>query len=193
MKKLEIINLPRRELVLLRGWKLKICQGFTLVEAIVAMGVIAVGFTGSLVLLSKSTSQANSLKDRVIAAHLAEEGIELIRNIRDTNWLNPGNPGWRSGLNDTNNGLVNYDESFMTNNSDQNSWCLNWNGTHYKHAAAPNYICNTSFKRHMELATKSETISGQNVDYLEIKSVVEWREKSFNRNITVVDHLYDWK
>ena len=179
MKKLEI-----------RNWKLKICQGFTLVEAIVAMGVIAVGFTGSLVLLSKSASQASGLKDRVVAAHLAEEGIELVRNIRDTNWLNPANPGWRSGLADTSTGLVNYDESFMTNNSDQNSWCLNWNGTHYKHTAAP---CNTSFKRHMELATKSETISGQNVDYLEVKSAVEWRERGLTRNIIVIDHLYDWK
>ena len=155
------------------------------------MGVIAVGFVGSLVLLSKSASQAGGLKDRVVAAHLAEEGIELVRNIRDTNWLNPANPGWRNGLADTSNGLVNYDEPFMTNNSDQNSWCLNWDGIHYKHATAPN--CNTTFKRHIELATRPETISGQNVDYLEIKSVVEWREKSFNRNITVVDHLYDWK
>ena len=158
-----------------------------------AMGVISVGFVGSLVLLSKSASQASLLKDRVIAAHLAEEGIELIRNIRDTNWLNPGSPGWRSGLGDTNNGLVNYNEPFMTENANSDSWCLNWNGTHYKHATAPNYICNTTFKRHMILTTKSETISGTNVDYLEVKSVVEWRERANNKSMTVIDHLYDWK
>ncbi len=168
--------------------KPKTNAGFTLVEAIVAMGVISVGFVGSLVLLSKSASQAGVLKDRVIAAHLAEEGVELVRNIRDTNWLNPSNPGWRSGLGDTNNGLVNYDEPFMTENANQDSWCLNWNGTLYRHGA-----CNTTFKRHIELATKSEAISGTNVDYLEVKSIVEWRERGINKNITVIDHLYDWK
>ncbi|MEK7077848.1 MAG: prepilin-type N-terminal cleavage/methylation domain-containing protein [Patescibacteria group bacterium] len=167
--------------------------GFTLVEAIVAIGVISVGFVGSLVLLSKSSSQASLLKNRVVVSHLAAEGVEVVRNIRDTNWLK-GFP-WRTGLADTTGGIVDYDSAAVdASDASEGRKCLNWNGSFYRHAlASGGYACNTTFKRHIELATKSETVSGQNVDYLEIKSIVEWREKTRTQTVTVVNHLYDWK
>ncbi len=160
--------------------------GFTLVEAIVAIGVISVGFVGSLVLISKSSAQASILKDRVVAAHLAAEGLEVVHNIRDTNWLK-GFP-WRTGLDDTSNGTVNYNSTGVTNSDNQ---CLNWDGSTYFHTYT--ITCSTSFRRHIELATKSETIAGNNVSYLEVKSIMEWKEKSLTHSLTVIDHLYDWK
>ena len=167
----------------------KVIDGFTLIEAIVAIGVISVGFVGALVLLSKSASQANLLKNRVIAAHLAEEGVEVVYNIRDTNWLNPANPGWRNGLDDTVNGIVNYDSLSVTVNSDQNSWCLNWDGAHYKHA-----VGSCDFKRHIELSTGPADPDLAGFQPLIVKSVVTWQEKGQTHTpITVIDYLYDWK
>lgn len=172
-------------------------KGFTLVEAIVAMGVIAVGFVGSLVLLSKSAAQASALKDRVVAAHLAEEGIEVIRNIRDTNWLS-SSPDWLRGLIEPPDvpvgtsvtGIVDYNDIFLdSNNITDSKKCLSWNGTFYFHDPS----CNTPFKRQIVLTKKTDVISGTNVNYLEVKSVVEWTEKGFSKSITVIDHLYDWK
>ncbi|MBI2465871.1 MAG: prepilin-type N-terminal cleavage/methylation domain-containing protein [Candidatus Sungbacteria bacterium] len=168
-------------------------SGFTLIEAIVAIGVISVGFVGSLVLLSKSSAQASLLKNRVAVSHLAAEGIEVVRNIRDTNWLKGFD--WRTGLADTASGIVDYDSAAVdASDTSDGRKCLNWSGSFYKHAvAADSYACNTTFKRHIELATKLETVSGQNVNYLEVKSIVEWREKTRAQTVTVVDHLYDWK
>ena len=183
----------------IKNKKSKFIRGFTLIEAIVAIGVISVGFVGALVLLSKSASQVNLLKNRVIAAHLAEEGVEVVYNIRDTNWLNPANPGWRNGLDDTANGIVNYDSLSVTVNSDQNSWCLNWDGAHYKHATGPSYICSTTFKRHIEIQTKDDVDlidpdTGQKLKYMEVKSVVTWQEKGQTHPpIVVIDNLYGWK
>ena len=176
-----------------KNQKSKINGGFTLVEAIVAIGVISVGFVGSLVLLSKSSSQASLLKNRVVVSHLAAEGVEVVRNIRDTNWLKGFD--WRTGLADTTGGIVDYDSAAVdASDASEGRKCLNWNGSFYRHAlASGGYACNTTFKRHIELATKSETVSGQNVDYLEIKSIVEWREKTRTQTVTVVNHLYDWK
>lgn len=169
-------------------------KGFTLIEAIVAIGVISIGFVGSLVLLSKASSQASTIKDRVVVAHLAEEGIEVIRNIRDTNWLKGFE--WRTGLPDTgsNFGVVDYNSASVdTSDTSESRKCLNWDGNFYKHAAAPVYACSTSFKRQIKLTTLTENISGQIVDYLEVKSIVEWKEKGIVKSLTAIDHLYDWK
>lgn len=165
-------------------------QGFTLIEAIVAIGVISVGFVGALVILSRSASQAGFLRERIIASHLAAEGIEVIKNIRDTNWLKPSQTDWLSGLGDTSNGLVDFDsQSFKT--SSYNS-CLNYANGFYRHGtSAP---CNTVFKRHIVLTKKSEIISGRSINFLEVQSIVDWQEKGQAKPpITVIDHLYDWK
>lgn len=167
-------------------------KGFTLVEAIVAMGVISVGLVGSLVLISKSSSQVSILKDRVIAAHLAEEGIEVVHNIRDTNWIK--GLGWLTNIPDTVVGIVDYDSgSIDVSDNSEGRKCLDWDGDTYKHAVSPSYSCTTTFKRHIEIATKTETIAGNNINYIEIKSIVSWKEKSLDKSLTVIDHLYDWK
>jgi len=174
--------------------------GFTLIEAIVAIGVISVGFVGSLVLLSKASSQAVAVKDRVVAAHLAAEGVEVIRNIRDTNWLKGRD--WLNGLIEPSDaptgtivsGVVNYDSGAIdSSDSSEPRKCLNWDGSFYRHAAAPAYVCTTSFGRQIVLQKKEENISGQNISYLEIKSAVQWKEKGVIKSLTVIDHLYDWK
>ncbi len=185
------INL-RPELRSRENQKSKMSAGFTLIEAIVAIGVISVGLVGSMVLLAKSSSQSSILKDRVVAAHLAAEGLEVVHNIRDTNWLKDF--GWRTGLADTTVGIVDYDSTSVdTSDSSDARRCLNWNGSVYRHAVSPGYACSTAFKRHIELATKSETIGTSNVDYLEVKSIIEWKEKGLDKSLKVIDHLYDWK
>lgn len=179
-------------------------KGFTLVETIVAIGVISVGFVGALVILSKSSSQAGVLKERIIAAHLAEEGIEVVRNIRDSNWLssNP-NASWRDGLDDTPLGddtpkaIVDYNSESITL-APSSQWCLSYvldNGFYkYKHSAS----CNTTFKRHIILTTKSMEsypweVDPAKLEYLEVKSVVTWEEKGQTKTITIVDNFYDWR
>ena len=54
-------------------------------EAIVAIFVITTGIVGVLSLVTQTISSATFSKDKLIAAYLAQEGIEIVRNIRDTN------------------------------------------------------------------------------------------------------------
>ncbi|MBI4120577.1 MAG: prepilin-type N-terminal cleavage/methylation domain-containing protein [Parcubacteria group bacterium] len=173
-------------------------NGFTLVEAVVAVGVIAVGFTGSLILLAQSSAQATNLRSRTVAAQLAAEGIEIVRNIRDTNWL--AGRGWRDGLNDTATGLIDYNDAALSENADNASWCLNYVAGFYTHFASSPFDCNTFFKRHLEIRTLTDDFSPQQappvsppVEYIEVKSIVEWQERDQTKNITIVDELYDWK
>ncbi len=62
-------------------------SGFTLLEGIVAIGVISVGLAGALSLALSNLSSAQGNERRIVAANLAREGIEFVRNQRDSNWL----------------------------------------------------------------------------------------------------------
>jgi len=79
-------------------------KGFTLIEIIVAIFVTVVGVVGiySLVPHILKTSALNT--DKFIAAQLAREGIEIMRNMRDSNFLymlyEDFNAEWDSGLDD---------------------------------------------------------------------------------------------
>ncbi len=62
-------------------------KGFTLIELIVAISLLTMGVAGSFTLMREVTSFASISSSRFVASYLAQEGIEIIRNIRDTNYL----------------------------------------------------------------------------------------------------------
>ncbi len=62
-------------------------KGFTLLEGIIAMTVITVGLVAGMSLAISNISTAQNNERRVVAVNLAREGVEAIRNIRDSNWL----------------------------------------------------------------------------------------------------------
>ncbi len=76
----------------------KIKKGFTILEVILAIFILSMGIFSSYSLIEQTIAGASLNKDRLIAHYLAQEGIENIRNIRDTNWLQ-GND-WKNGIPD---------------------------------------------------------------------------------------------
>lgn len=73
-------------------------KGFTLVETILAISIIGVIITVVMQLTQSSLAIGRSAMHQFIAFHQAEEGLELVRNQRDSNWLQ--NKPWRDGLAD---------------------------------------------------------------------------------------------
>jgi len=61
--------------------------GYTLIELIIAIGVFTLGIMGVLGLAVSNYHDSQDNVDRVIAINLAREGLELIKNVRDSNWL----------------------------------------------------------------------------------------------------------
>jgi prepilin-type N-terminal cleavage/methylation domain-containing protein len=72
-------------------------KGFSIIEIIATLAVIAIGFIGVLSLSVQNTRVQYTNKNTLIAAHLAQEGLELVRNLRDDNFLNP-NSDWFVGF-----------------------------------------------------------------------------------------------
>src|SRR3989344_968315 len=74
-------------------------RGFTLIETLVAISIFTVSILALLSILTQGISDTNYAKNKIIASYLAQEGIEYIRNMRDTFMLyDPADTqtGWNS-------------------------------------------------------------------------------------------------
>lgn len=76
-------------------------KGFTLVETIVAISVMMLAILGPLAVSTNSLSSSSISTNQIIAYNLAEEGMEVLINKRDSLiFLNPST-GWNDFINVT--------------------------------------------------------------------------------------------
>lgn len=59
--------------------------GFTLIETLVAVMILAFAIVGPLTLAAQSLRASHDARDELFATYLATEGIEVIHSIRDNN------------------------------------------------------------------------------------------------------------
>ena len=73
-------------------------KGFTIIEVIVAIFILSIAVIGVYNAFSIVVILTADTTDRFMAAYLTQEGMEIIRNIRDYNWIAKND--WRCGLAD---------------------------------------------------------------------------------------------
>jgi len=164
---------------LIKIFKKKNTKGFTLMEVIVAIFVITAGIVGVLSLVTQTISASIFSKDKLIAAYLAQEGIEIVRNIRDTNWLQ--GLGWNSGL-----GASVYEAGYNYQS------LFGFSGNPLKLETLTGYYGYGS--GNATKFTRKITISGGPiVDSLNVKVEVSWQEKGKTYKVEAQENLYNWK
>lgn len=60
--------------------------GFSLIEVTVSIYIITMGLLGLISLVNQNLQVQYINKNSIIASELAQEGLELVRNVRDDNW-----------------------------------------------------------------------------------------------------------
>ena len=73
-------------------------NGMGLMETIVALGVIMTGLVSTIALAISNLNAARGSVLRYQAASLAREDLEIIRNMRDSNWLSAPPGGAWNGI-----------------------------------------------------------------------------------------------
>ena len=75
---------------------INLVSGFTLIETIVAIFILLTSVLAPMSIASKALSTARYAKEQVTAFYLAQEGIELVRNIRENTAMSGGSV-WNEG------------------------------------------------------------------------------------------------
>ncbi len=71
-------------------------NGFTIVETMVAVAVLLIIIAAPLTLAERALASADAARQEITAVYLAQEAIEFVRNLRDTNTL--AKVAWLTGL-----------------------------------------------------------------------------------------------
>jgi hypothetical protein len=165
-------------------------NSFTILEVLVAAFLVTVGLTATLVLISKTLGQTSVSFSQLTAAYLSKEGIEIVRNIRDTNWVEGGTNRWNDELLNCSSGCIaDYNHSYCPDPTDPNLPA--YNNQYLKVDASGFYSYNpggttTKFKRKITI----EQIPNDN---LKVTVRVEWGIKGKNYSFTAQENLYRWR
>ena len=161
-------------------------KGFTILELLVTIFIISIGILGASAAINKTMSLTSNYSSRLIAISLAQEGIEIVRNIRDGNFLEqraiPTTP-WNDGFVDPGDYEADYT---MTDGLD------NWTNRYLKTDSNGFYFYSdlayseTKFKRKI-------TISEIDSNARAISVEVFWLEKGDAKTITAKEYLYNWE
>lgn len=74
--------------------------GFTIIETLVAIAILALALTGPMALAERGLVAARAAGQEVVAFYLAQEAFEFVKNMRDGNMLTGGGgASWLTGLN----------------------------------------------------------------------------------------------
>ncbi|MFC1686560.1 hypothetical protein ACFLZS_01365 [Patescibacteria group bacterium] len=167
-------------------------KGQSLVETLIAIGVIVVGLVGVMALVVSAVAAGRISKEIVTATNLGREGIEVVREIRDSNWMQE--ESWTKEI--IGGGNVRYARANF--NAKKNQWELEsatstdlfdneyklYFSDYYSHDSSGD---ETSYYRMIEIQKDIAE-----ADQLIIKSHIGWLEQGKEKEIILEDVLTDW-
>ena len=162
-------------------------RGFTILEVLIAIFILTTGIGGVYGLIHFTLSFTSTTHNQLVASYLAQEGVEIVRNIRDSNFLRirSGVPGanWKDGI-DVPAGLcgggckTDYNDASLNPVSPLDPMLRD--GTLWSYDSG----VSTSFQRSITI-----TPDGPNKIFLEVK--VAWQERG-EHSVIASSELYNW-
>src|SRR3989344_5123137 len=158
-------------------------KGFSLLETTVAVAILVAAVIGPLTLASSSIKASSQAKNNLVAAGLAQEGVELMRNFRANNVFKGF--AWTAGMDScfsaagcqidaSNFEITACGVSCLNLNFEQNS------GLYSYGAGVPTIFIRT---------IKIEAVSGNEI---KMEVSVAWQERFGPQKFTLEEHLLNW-
>ena len=152
-------------------------SGVTLVEVIVALTILATSLGAVYFVLVSNVTSADALRNNTVATGLTQEGLEIVRNLRDREYLTSTTFG-----NNLPNGTYEVEWSSVSLDSNTNSFLRRDSGTGLFGYSVGD---TTIFKRTITVDTISANEKRINV-------TVTWNDRSGARSLQAESHLYNW-
>ncbi|MCR4328091.1 MAG: hypothetical protein NUV53_01070 [Patescibacteria group bacterium] len=176
-------------------------KGFFIIEAMISLSLLTVGFLGLLTLLASSLGLNRVVTDTYIANYLAIEGVEIIKNVIDANVAHGQNFNknciWSTGFNAEKTYEI---DAQIPSVTPSDSGCPGevLVGDIMIGAGRPLKFDVSSGEYEYDTGTNSVfrrrvTVSPVNDNELRVNSVVAWTTRGGgNFTVNVEDHLYNW-
>jgi len=178
--------------------------GQSLLEMIFAISIMLIVVTAVLALTAANIFGQRESELQIVANNLAREGIELVRNIRDSNWLAGRN--WDAGLSGLGKAVLDYTNQEL-NFNDCSDDLLYFDENVYHHVGDKQSlfhrcltlenICHCVDSAQCSVGEEeikdSSCSPGEQKVGLKIKSEVTWTDQNGKRRVILEDLIYDWK
>lgn len=157
-------------------------KGFSIIEIIIILFIIAIGLLGLLSLIIQNIQSQGYNQRNFVAYQLAQEGIELIRMVRDTNWLQ--GESFNEGLMDGEYVMGYLDDLPQPAGENASDLILRQeqDGFYQHGGVAPS----SGFSRKIILLR-------ENANTLSVLVQITWQDKGRNAFYDLETELYDWK
>lgn len=166
-------------------------HGFTLVETLVAISIFTVSIMGLMSVLSDGIADTNYAKKKVVAEYLAQEGIEYIRNMRDTYVLYTTFNKWADFKEKMDPCVSNNECGFDNSVFPPDVFACSTNKEGCKlYVDNGNY--NTNLVGSDSGFVRKIRISTVNTDELRIFSTVSWDQGSGEHSVVFSEDLFNW-
>ncbi len=162
-------------------------RGITFVELMITIFIVMFGIVGSLGLMQRTISGGKASALRFQATYLAQEGLELIRNVRDSNWIT-NKSDWLHWLSPSCH-IISYNHVYgqPVATCSGNNIDLFYHNQFYSHNSSGEA---TPFRRELNLSNcpaPDNLIS----KCVEIKATVSWGDEG--EKVEAIQRLYNWR
>ncbi len=163
-------------------------EGSLIIESMVAAALVVVGLLGMFQLIYRSSNVDNSVIDKFQATYLAAEGIEVVKNVIDTNIAN--SLPWNYNLTDGTYDDVSFDN--LTINGSYGASTISLDRTEGVFEGQ-NSIFQSANPVTATIFSRSVGVSSNGGSEIDVSSTVSWVEEGNPKSVVLEDRFYNWR
>lgn len=161
--------------------------GFSIAEVMIALAILTFILTSGLAAVSSNLRTALFFTNELTAINLAQEGVEIIRNIRDNAW-HSGSACFEDAIRSGSYSL-DYNANSLSDSVGGNPLLRRDSRGFFNYSDGTDTI----YRREIELTDEAGGGAPCTVYKKKVAAEITWTIRGENRTFILEDYLYDWK